>query len=117
MGKGDKKSKRGKIIKGSYGVRRKRKSGKAAMKAPAREVVSTAAVPAEKEAATVKKTTRTTSAKTTAKSTARTAVKKTEKETKPEETKTAATKTAAKKPATKKPAAKAKKTDTGKEEK
>ena len=75
MGKGDKKSKRGKIIKGSYGVRRKRKSGKAAMKAPAREVVSTAAVPAEKEAATVKKTTRTTSAKTTAKSATRTAVR------------------------------------------
>ena len=39
MGKGDKKSKRGKIIKGSYGVRRKRKSGKTIMTAPAREVV------------------------------------------------------------------------------
>jgi len=105
MGKGDKKSKRGKIIKGTYGVRRKRKSGKIIMTAPSKEDVKPAEVSAKTEAAREKKTTRTTSTKAAAKSTAKPAVKKTDKAKKP----------AAKKAA--KPASKAKKTDAGKEEK
>ena len=42
MGRGDKKSKKGKIWNGSYGVSRSRKSIKARLK---RETVKTAAVP------------------------------------------------------------------------
>ena len=68
MGKGDKKTKRGKIVIGSYGVRRVRKAGKAMQKkavevVKAIEVVENVEVveevkPAkEKKAATPKKTT------------------------------------------------------------
>ena len=98
MGKGDKKSKRGKIIKGTYGVRRKRKSGLHLTAAPVREESTTATVAAEAQAAPEKKTTKTTTKKPAAKSTAKTTAKTTEK-----------------KPA--KPASKATKTETGKVEK
>jgi 30S ribosomal protein S31 len=105
MGKGDKKSRRGKIIKGTYGVRRKRKSGKIIMTTLPKEEVMNAEVPVEAETTKEKKTTRTTSTKAAAKSQAKPAVKKTDKEKKPVAKKTA------------KPASKAKKTDTGKEAK
>jgi 30S ribosomal protein S31 len=49
MGKGDKKSKRGKIAIGSYGVRRRRKSGSVSHPAESEKTkVKEAAVPVEK---------------------------------------------------------------------
>ncbi|MEI6822208.1 MAG: 30S ribosomal protein THX [Bacteroidota bacterium] len=60
MGKGDKKTKRGKIIQGSYGVSRLRKSNKVVSKLPADNVVKVKAVKevvVEDEAKEVKKTT------------------------------------------------------------
>lgn len=55
MGKGDKKSKRGKIVRGSYGVRRPRKKTDSIVAAPvkefvAKEVPSKTDVVAEKKA-------------------------------------------------------------------
>ena len=60
MGKGDKKTKRGKIIQGSYGVSRLRKSNKVVSKLPVDKVVKVKAVKevvVDAEAKEVKKTT------------------------------------------------------------
>ncbi|NLE35867.1 MAG: 30S ribosomal protein THX [Bacteroidales bacterium] len=106
MGKGDKKSKRGKIIRGSFGVRRPRKTSKKAVAAAPEEVkkeVEKVAAEAAKvpEATKPARTAKTTKPKAPAKTTAKSAAKKTEKEEK--STRTKATKPA---PKTKKPAAK-----------
>lgn len=69
MGKGDKKTKRGKIIMGSYGVKRHKKKNPAYV-APVEKKTKEKAKPVEKaEETTVKKTTakKTTAKKTTAK--------------------------------------------------
>jgi 30S ribosomal protein S31 len=55
MGRGDKKSKKGKIFKGSFGVSRNKKATKAKLKRTASKVSSSASAPA---AAKPKKTAR-----------------------------------------------------------
>jgi ribosomal small subunit protein bTHX len=104
MGKGDKKSKRGKIILGSFGVRRRRKAKKNVV-APVKEVTAripeTALSEAPAEVRAVKPA-KTAKPGTAAKTAAKPAAKKSEKET--------GTEKAAR------PASKAKKTASGKEE-
>lgn len=90
MGKGDKKSKRGKIILGTYGVRRSQKAKKTVV-IPA--VKATAPV-IEEKAKPVKAAVKTTKPKAAPKSAAKPAAKTTEKAPKPA---AKATKTAAKK--------------------
>ncbi|MCU0410704.1 MAG: 30S ribosomal protein THX [Bacteroidales bacterium] len=91
MGKGDKKSKRGKIILGTYGVRRSQKAKKAVV-VPA--VKAKAPVVVEEKVKPVKAAVKTTKPKAAPKSAAKPAAKTTEKAPKPA---AKATKTAAKK--------------------
>lgn len=61
MGKGDKKSKKGKLAMGSFGVRRKSKTAKARAKrktAPAKKVAAPKKAVAPKKAAAPKKATK-----------------------------------------------------------
>lgn len=100
MGKGDRKSKRGKIIKGSFGVRRRRKVSKSFVTPSPKETVkATPAITPEAEEA---KPARTARPATVAKAATKPAAKKSEKEagTTAEKPAKAATKT--KKPAAKK---------------
>ena len=55
MGKGDKKTKKGKISAGSYGISRKRKKATAIVTPKAKKKVAPKKVEAEKEAAPAKK--------------------------------------------------------------
>lgn len=82
MGKGDKKSKRGKIILGSFGVRRRRKAKKGSVTSLPSETAKIAENPAPEAAVETKaaKPARTARPKTTAKPAARPAAKKSEKE-------------------------------------
>jgi 30S ribosomal protein S31 len=89
MGKGDKKSKRGKIIRGTYGVRRSQKTKKPVI------VASKVPAPAaEEKVKPVKTAVKTTKTKTAPKSAAKPEVKKSVKTAKaaPKTTKTAAKK-------------------------
>lgn len=115
MGKGDKKSKRGKIIRGSFGVRRKRKANKSVVAA----LPKVALKDTEKAAVTVTaetkapKPVKTARPKAPAKSAAKPAATKAEKE--PTATKAEKEPAAVKEKAAK-PAAKAKKPAAKKEE-
>jgi ribosomal small subunit protein bTHX len=104
MGKGDKKSKRGKIIRGSFGVRRKRKAKKSVVAAMSEKAVK-AAEKAVTTAATEAKAARPVKAakpKAPAKSPAKPVAKKTETEPVTVTEKAAKPAAKAKKPAAKK---------------
>lgn len=106
MGKGDKKSKRGKIIRGSFGVRRKRKAKKIVVAEVPQKAVKTAekAVAPATAASEVKaaKPVKTAKPKAPAKSAAKPAAKKTEQEPGTVTEKAAKPAAKAKKPAAKK---------------
>lgn len=78
MGKGDRKSKRGKIIKGSFGVRRRRKVKKSFVAPSPKETVK--ATPVTTPEAEEAKPARTVRPATTAKAATKPAAKKSEKE-------------------------------------
>jgi ribosomal small subunit protein bTHX len=107
MGKGDKKSKRGKIIRGSFGVRRPRKTRKktvAAVPEEVKKVVEKAATEAAAgtEAAKPARTAKTAKPKAPAKTAAKSTARKTEKEADTTKAKSTKPATKAKKPAGKK---------------
>ena len=97
MGKGDKKSRRGKIIRGTYGVLRKRKKKEGvAPPLPKDEIKKTAEV-TETKSSSEKTTPKTVKPKPAAKPAARAAAKKSDEEKKPVAAKTAKLATKAKK--------------------
>ncbi len=103
MGKGDKKSKRGKIIRGSFGVRRKRKANKSVIESRPKGAVKEVEKPVTAAAETkTAKPVRTAKPKAPAKTAAKPAAKKTEKEPGAVAEKAAKPATKAKKPAAKK---------------
>jgi ribosomal small subunit protein bTHX len=104
MGKGDKKSRRGKIIRGTYGVLRKRKKKVSAAPVPPKDEIKKAAEVTETKSSPARTTAKTAKPKPAAKPAARAAAKKSDQEKKPAAAKTA------------KPATKAKKTSESKEE-
>ena len=102
MGKGDKKSKRGKIIRGSFGVRRKRKANKKVFETKPKGAVKEVEKPIAAAETKAVKPARTAKPKAPAKTVAKPAAKKAEKEPEAVAEKAAKPAAKAKKPAAKK---------------